>query len=221
MDLQKHLEFFDPINDIKAPVHVLGCGAIGSVLLEMFTRLGIQEIHIYDFDIVEPANVANQMFMQRHIGQPKETAVIEIMKMINPEIKVIAHGKYINQPLRGYIFLCVDNIDLRRQITTAQKYNPYVLAVFDFRMRLTDAQHYGADWSNEKMKDALLDTMAFSHAEAQAATPINACGSTLSIAPTVRTIVSLGVTNFINFLKGKPIKKMILVDTFHYMLDVF
>ena len=71
------------------------------------------------------------------------------------------------------------------------------------------------------MRDALLDTMQFTHEEAKVATPVSACGTTLSVAPTIRTIVSLGITNFMNFLKEGKLKKMILMDTFHYILDVF
>ena len=221
MDLQKHLEFFDPFNDINAPIHVIGCGAIGSTILELFARLGVPEVHIYDFDTVTAYNVTNQMFLFHQVGMTKEEAITEILHSINPDIKVIPHGKYVNQPLSGYIFLVVDNIDLRREILTRNKFNPYIKAVFDFRMRLTDAQHYAADWSNPTMRDALLDTMQFTHEEAKVATPVSACGTTLSVAPTIRTIVSLGVTNFMNFLKEGKLKKMILMDTFHYILDVF
>lgn len=221
LNLNKHLEFFDPNNDIKAPIHIIGCGAIGSVLIEMLARLGIPELHIYDFDKVEPANVTNQMFFNHQIGVAKETAIQATAEAINPSIKFIAHGKYHTQRLEGYIFLCVDNIDLRREIATAQQYNPYVKAMFDFRMRLTDAQHYAADWSNPKSIEEFLDTMQFTHEEAMVATPVSACGSTLSISPTVRTIVSFGVANFINFTKGQSLKKLILVDPFHFMLDAF
>ena len=221
MDLQKHLEFFDPYNDIDAALHVIGCGAIGSTILELFARLGIPEVHIYDFDTVTAYNVTNQMFLFHQVGMPKEKAIIEILNSINPDMKIIPHGKYVNQPLSGYIFLAVDNIDLRREILTRNKFNPYIKAVFDFRMRLTDAQHYAANWNNPAMRDALLDTMQFTHEEAKVATPVSACGTTLSVAPTIRTIASLGITNFMNFLKEGKIKKMILMDTFHYILDVF
>jgi len=222
MDLKKHLEFFDPSEDLDTPIHVIGCGAIGSVLLEMLVRLGIQQIHIYDFDKVEPANITNQMYLYKQVGQYKENAITEILDMINPDLKITAHGKYVNQNLTGYIFLCVDNIDLRREIVEKNFNNPYIKAFFDFRMRLTDAQHYAASWNiDRETKTKFLDTMQFTHEEAKEATPISACGTTLSIAPTIRVIVSYGVTNFINHLKGKPLREMILIDSFHFMLDCF
>ena len=115
----------------------------------------------------------------------------------------------------------MDNIDLRREIAERCKGNPYVKAMFDFRMRLTDAQHYAADWSNAKMVEDFLKSMAFSHEEAQAETPVSACNIALSVAPTVRAIVAYGVANFINFAKGGAIRKLILADAFNYTIDAF
>jgi hypothetical protein len=44
---------------------------------------------------------------------------------------------------------------------------------------------------------------------------------TLSVVPTVRTICAYGVSNFINFVKGSGIKKLILADAFNYGVDAF
>ena len=93
--------------------------------------------------------------------------------------------------------------------------------MFDFRTRLTDAQHYAADWADTKMVDDFLRSMDFTHEEAAAETPVSACNITLSVAPTVRTVCSLGVANFVNFVKGDGIKKFIQIDAFKFMLDAF
>lgn len=222
MNLNKHVSFFDPINMLKAPIHIIGCGAIGSTVAEMLTRMGVPTLHLYDFDVVSAHNIANQMFRHKDILSPKTVALTDILKEINPEIEIVEHAEgYVKQTLNGYIFLCVDNIDLRRKICEYNKYNNVIKAVFDFRMRLTDAQHYAADWSDYDSKEALIKTMQFTHEEAKEATPISACGTTLNINPTVRGIVSLGLSNFINFIRESTIKKMILLDAFHYMLDAF
>ncbi len=185
--------------------------------------MGVPEVHIYDFDTVSPHNIANQMFQFNQIGAPKVEAVTEIAKAINPEMKITVHpeGWKEGDTLSGYIFLCVDNIDLRNLICKDNRYNPFIRAMFDFRMRLTDAQHYAADWSDEKSITKLLKTMDFTHEEAKEATPINACGTSLNIISTVRSVVSLGLANFINFLKGNGLKSMVLIDSFNFMLDTF
>lgn len=223
MDLSKSYEFFQP-EMCKERIHIIGCGAIGSTVAENLVRFGLTKLTLYDFDHVEAHNIANQMFRQIDIGKTKVEALAEMLCDINPDvkndIKLVTKG-YVGQKLSGYVFLCVDNIDLRREIATACKDNPYVKAMFDFRMRLVDAQHYAADWKNKKMVEDFLNSMAFSHEEAKAETPVSACNITLSVVPTVRAIVAYGVSNFINFAKGGNIRKLILVDAFGHTVDAF
>lgn len=223
MDLVKSYDFFRP-EMCTERVHIIGCGSVGSTVAENLARYGITKMTLYDFDIVEPKNIVNQMFTEEDIHKEKVDAVAEMLVKINPEIandlKIMRKG-YTGQKLSGYVFLCVDNIDLRREIATAYKGNPYVKAMFDFRTRLTDAQHYAADWSNEKMVDDFINSMQFSHDEATEATPMSACHVTLSVCSTIRLIVGYGVTNFINFVKDGEIKKLILVDAFNFQLDAF
>lgn len=218
MDLSKSYEFFKP-DMLESRVHIIGCGAIGSTVAENLVRFGITKITLYDFDTVEAHNIANQMFRHTDIGKLKIDALAEYLTEINPEcaadLKLVKDG-WAGQRLSGYVFLCVDNIDLRREIATACKENTFVKGMFDFRMRLTDAQHYAADWSDQKMVETFIKSMAFSHDEAKEATPVSACNITLSVVPTVREVVALGVSNFINFVKGGPLKKMILIDAFAF-----
>lgn len=215
MNVIKHLEYFNPM-DVKDPVHIIGLGAIGSHIAELLTRLGIQNFHLYDFDTVTDYNLANQMFIFSDIGEAKTTAIANMIHSINPDARITVHDKgWQGNPLTGYVFICVDNIDIRKQICNYCRCNPNVKAVFDFRMRLSDAQHYAAA-GNPKDIGALLNTMNFTQEEANAATPVSACGSTLSVIPTIKVITSLGIANFINFIKGQPLKKMILIDAFDF-----
>lgn len=223
IDLSKSYEFFQPEN-CQDRIHIIGCGAIGSTVAENLARYGLTRITLYDFDHVEPHNIANQLFTQEDVGKLKVEAVAEYLVKINPDIKKdlkLAPKGYTGQKLSGYVFLCVDNIDLRREIATACQDNPFVKGMFDFRMRLTDAQHYAAAWNDRKMVEAFINSMQFTHEEAKEATPVSACNMTLSVCSTVKTIVALGVSNFINFVKGRGIKKMILMDAFSFQLDAF
>lgn len=223
MDLSKSYDFFKP-DMLTHRIHIIGCGAIGSTVAENLVRFGITKISLYDFDIVEPKNIANQMFRRVDIGKTKVEALANILYDINPEIgedlKLIPEG-YTGQRLSGYVFLCVDSIDLRREIATANKANSYIKGMFDFRMGLTDAQHYAADWNNKDMIESFIKSMAFSQEEADKSVPVSACNIMLSVCPTVRMIVACGVSNFINFVKDKVIRKMILIDAFGHTVDAF
>ena len=165
MDLSKSYEFFQP-DMCTSRIHIIGCGSIGSCVAELLARYGLTKISLYDFDEVEPRNIVNQMFTAKHIGKPKVEAVGEMLLDINPDIgedlKIYPKG-YVDQKLSGFVFLCVDNIDLRREIAEKNRYNQNIKAMFDFRTRLTDAQHYAADWSDDKSVDAFIASMNFSH----------------------------------------------------------
>jgi len=223
LNLAKSYDFFKP-EEVTERIHIIGCGSVGSTVAELLVRFGLTKLTLYDFDTVEPKNLANQLFRQEHIGEPKVDALAHMLCEINPEIKntiKVAYHGYVAQKLSGYVFLCIDNIDLRREIASGNKDNPYIKAMFDFRTRLTDAQHYTADWSDMKMVGDFINSMNFTHDEATAETPVSACNVTLSVAPTIRIISSLGVANFINYAKGAGVKKFMQVDAFNFILDAF
>lgn len=223
MDLSKSYEFFQPEKKTDR-IHIIGCGSVGSTVAENLARSGVTKFTLWDFDVVEAHNLANQMFREKDVGRPKVEALLELLCEINPEIEQdtkLQKDGWKGQQLNGFIFLCVDNIELRREIVEKHFDNPYIKAMFDFRTRLEDAQHYAADWTNEKMKADFLASMNFSHEEAKEETPVSACNVTLSVCPTVRIICAYGVANFMNFWNGKGIKKVILADAFHFMTDAF
>lgn len=224
MDLAKSLEFLNPMS-VRERIHIIGCGAIGSTLAENLARFGFTKFTLYDFDRVEPHNIANQMFTQQDIGKYKTDAVTEMIGRINPDalktVRKVNEGWKPDTRLAGYVFLCVDNIDIRRQIATENLNNLNIKAMFDFRMGLTDAQHYAANWSSEISKKEFLKTMNFTHEEAAKAVPVSACNMTLSVCPTVRCIVGLGASNFVNFIKQKPLRKTVLIDAFDFSLEAY
>lgn len=221
MNLSKSYEFFKPDN---TRIHIIGCGSVGSTLAENLVRCGVTNITLWDFDVVESHNICNQMFREKDIGKPKVEVLKEILLEINPDIKSgieICSEGWQGRVLSGYIFLAVDNIELRRKIVQAHYNSPFVKAFFDFRTLLESAQHYAADWSDRKAKESFLRSMQFSHDEASKETPMSACGITLGVATTVRLICAFGVNNYINFVKGGVMKKFVMVDGFNFVLDAF
>lgn len=223
MDLSKMYEFFQP-EKIGTKIHIIGCGSVGSTIAENLARCGVTDFVLWDFDKVEPHNVSNQMFTQSHVGKLKVEALKEILIDINPaivdKIKINPDG-WQGKTLSGYIFLAVDNIDLRREFVEKHMDSPYVKAVFDVRTMLTGAQHYAAAWDNFKVKQNLLKSMQFSHDEASEEVAVSACGVTLGVVTTVRIICAFCVNNFIRYVKGDGIWKTVLVDGFAGTIDCF
>lgn len=215
MNLNKHFEFFNPMA-VKEEIHIIGCGAIGSTIAEMLTRLGLSNLHLYDFDTVSDHNITNQMFRMKDIGRPKVEALAEILKDINPDIQLELHCEGWNEYSRvtGIVFLAVDSIEIRKCIVQTYKFSKDIIFMSDCRMRLTDAQYYAADWGSAKEISRFYNSMDFTSEEAKESTPVSACGTTLSVTPTVRTIVAFAVSNLINFLLRKSYKTLINIDAF-------
>lgn len=221
MDMSKFYEVFQP-EKCKETIHIIGCGAVGSTIAELLVRMGLTKFTLYDFDIVMPHNIANQMFRAVDIGKKKTDALEDILKEINPEVEITKVDKYDGQKLNGYVFMAVDKISVRRQIVEDNMMNPYIKAVFDTRISLFDAQGYAARWNNYSEKKNLLNSMNFTDEEADALTPVSACNTTLSVAPTVRLICNYVVADFINLLKSDKFKNVILLqNTFDMSLESF
>lgn len=223
MNLNKSYDFFQPERD-NTRIHIIGCGSVGSTIAENLVRCGITKITLWDFDRVEDHNIVNQMFRQQDVGKAKVEALKDLLCEINPElsntIEIKANG-WNDTIMSGYIFLCVDDIELRKQIVEKHMDNPFVKAVFDVRTMLTGAQHYAALWNNYEMKKALLNSMQFTNEEAAEETPISACGVTLGIVTTVRLICAICVNNYIKCAKGENIWKFCQIDGFSGTLNCF
>lgn len=221
IDLTKSYEFFKP-ELLKGRIHIIGCGSVGSTVAENIARFGISDMVLYDFDTVEARNVVNQLFTQEDIGRLKTEALADHIRRIDPDCRVkLVNTGWNGQKLAGYVFLCCDTIELRQKIVDENLQNRYIKGMFDFRTRLTDAQHYAADWSDWKSVKDFRSSMNFTHEEAASETPVSACNIPLSVAPTIRIIAAYGVANFINFIKGTSLKKMILADAFAFTVDAF
>lgn len=220
MDLNKSLEFFDPAN-VRGRCHIIGCGSIGSNVAELLARYGVENIVLYDFDIVESHNIANQIYTEEDISRPKTEALTDILTKINPKLKYTlkVEGKYESQILTDYVFMCVDSVDVRNQIVKTNRFNPMVKAIFDFRTTLYEGQCYYADWSKKADKDSLIESLNFTHEEALKNTPVSACGFELSVAPVVKMCSLMGVANFTNLINGKDTKHLILVQPYSFFFE--
>lgn len=223
MDLKKHIEFFNPDSYINEEIHIIGVGAVGSQLAEILTRIGFEELYLYDFDVVDAHNITNQAYFETQIGQSKLEALTNTCTQINsrfkPKLKI--EGWQPGARLSGHIMLAVDNIDTRRAIVKENLHNTNIISFSDYRMGLTNAQHYFSPWDNPKLKENFLASMQFTREEAKEATPVSACGTTLSVLPTIRTLTAAGIANWMNFVKDNNFKKVIMTDSFQFRTEAY
>jgi sulfur carrier protein ThiS adenylyltransferase len=95
----------------EGKVAIAGVGGLGSNIAIMLARIGVGQILLVDFDIVEPSNLNRQSYYIRHLGLPKTIALKEQIKEINPFIKIktemikITEGN-VKDLFSGYDIIC-------------------------------------------------------------------------------------------------------------------
>lgn len=79
-------------------VAVIGCGAIGSVLVEQLARAGVGEFHLLDHDTLEPGNLARHAGALDSICLDKATAMAHRVRQINPYALATPRKLYVGLP---------------------------------------------------------------------------------------------------------------------------
>ncbi len=72
-------------------VGIAGSGGLGSNCAVALARVGVGNLVLTDFDIVEPSNLNRQYFFSDQVGQKKVQALEHNIKRINPLVSVEAH----------------------------------------------------------------------------------------------------------------------------------
>ncbi|MCL2060672.1 MAG: sulfur carrier protein ThiS adenylyltransferase ThiF [Oscillospiraceae bacterium] len=70
-------------------VAIAGLGGLGSHVAVFLARMGVGELLLVDFDIVEPSNLNRQHYMIAHLSMPKTQALKSQIMGINPYIRVM------------------------------------------------------------------------------------------------------------------------------------
>ena len=214
MDINKHIEFFNPALVKNKEIHIIGVGAVGSFIALFLAKLGISSIHIWDFDTVEEHNITNQLYNFKDLNKLKTEALKEHLLNNNPDLLVYCHGKYTNQILRGIIFSSVDSAELRYNIASLNQFNTEIKLLIDTRIGLESGQLYTIDWTNYEKIENYLKAINFKDNEVT--TPVSACGSTLSVSPSVVITSCYAVAQLINFVNKQPITPIIVFDAFQF-----
>lgn len=74
----------------KASIGIAGAGGLGSNVALSLARIGVNNIKIVDFDIVEPSNLNRQQYYIKDIGEYKVNAIKRNLREVNPFINVTA-----------------------------------------------------------------------------------------------------------------------------------
>ena len=95
----------DVVDNLKnITVGIAGLGGLGSNIIMMLARIGVEKFVIADKDIVEMTNLNRQNYYVRHIGQRKTDATEELLHELSPHISIEKHFITLNKNNLGDIF---------------------------------------------------------------------------------------------------------------------
>ena len=201
IDASRHNEVFDPGAFYQRRVDVIGVGATGSKLALSLAKLGVQNLHVWDFDTVEEHNLANQAYTIYQLGMNKASAIYsEILTHTNTPLTQHTEG-WNGESLGEFVFVTVDTMSTRRAVMEALKYKGTTTRVFDPRMGASHGQLYSYD-PNLTVDIRAYEATLFSDDDAQA--ELSACGTAITVGPTGDVLVGLMAWQFINAVAGKP-----------------
>jgi len=72
----------------RARVGIMGLGGLGSAVAVALARIGVGELLLVDFDVVEPSNLNRQQYFMDQVGMLKTEAMAANLAYINPYIRV-------------------------------------------------------------------------------------------------------------------------------------
>ncbi|MDR2624012.1 MAG: sulfur carrier protein ThiS adenylyltransferase ThiF [Methanobrevibacter sp.] len=88
----------------NSKVAIAGLGGLGSNVAIMLSRVGVGNLLLVDFDIVEPSNLNRQQYLIKDLGKYKTDALKETISQINPFINVEIRTIKVSENNLGKLF---------------------------------------------------------------------------------------------------------------------
>jgi molybdopterin/thiamine biosynthesis adenylyltransferase len=120
------IDWFSQVAVSRTKAGVIGAGAVGNEVIKNLALLGVGEIEVFDFDMIEEHNLTRSvLFRESDIGRPKAEVAAERAAAMDGNIMVSArHGDFwdclrlLDLPTFDMLFCCVDNFEARIRCNT-------------------------------------------------------------------------------------------------------
>lgn len=203
VDPLRHLEVFKPEAFGNQRIDVIGLGATGSRIAMSLAKLGIKNLHIHDFDFIEPHNVANQLFGNNHLGSNKAMKCAQLIEEATGIMPKWSDSEITGKENFGeFVFLLTDTMKSRKAIwDSGIKLNPQIKLMVETRMDVDNGRIYSIKPITKSHIDEYEKTLYDDEK-----TVVSACGATSTVGSTAEIISGLAVWEFIKF--NDPNKKI-------------
>jgi len=196
INTQRHLDVFSNVAFGDRRIDVIGAGATGSRIAVSLAKLGVNNIHVWDFDKVEAHNIANQAYAICDIGRFKVDALHDLVRA-QTGLTLNVHNEKVDgtQILGDVVFLLTDTMSSRRLIWDNS-------IRFKMRTKLMIETRMGADQG----RCYTVCPIRPSHVKGWEETLYNddngqlsACNSPISVGPTAEYLAGLAVWQLIRW----------------------
>jgi hypothetical protein len=201
IDTMRHDGIFDH-ERFLLPIHIIGVGGVGSHVAYHLAKLGcgrVNDLHVWDDDIVELHNVGNQKYDKRDVeANLTKTAALAAHASWWGCERMIEHCEYIGgaREFAGVVFICLDSMSSRWMAwETSIKRNPAVKLLIECRMEATNALIHAIDPCDEVH---VRGWERYWYPDEEA-TNAAGCGGHLSVGPTASITADLAVWQMIRF----------------------
>ena len=194
----RHLSVFDPDAFGNRRVDIIGAGATGSRVALSLAKLGLRNLHVWDFDSVESHNIANQAFSMSHIGSAKTQALAQVIET-GTGLTITVHEEKVDgsQSLGEVVFLLTDTMASRKEIwEKGLKLKPRTQVLIETRMGAAEGRVYTL-CPSRRTHIAEYEQTFYSDAVAET----SACGASVSVGPTAEFLSGLAVWQFLKWFK--------------------
>lgn len=204
-DYTKQSELIN-VNEFNMPIHIIGCGALGSWLTFFLAKMGFKNITVYDFDTVEEHNLPNQMFMEKNIGELKVDALQSILPLYCDDAD--NRVRYITcrvtsdivKDFEGIVFSCVDSMKVRKKLYEACVKEGKADLWIEGRIGLFGAYVYTINYNTPMMCEAYEKTL-YDDEEAE----VSACGVSQTALPAAVNCASEMLMQMISWYRGNDV----------------
>lgn len=207
-DYSRQVNILNP-EEFNTKINIIGAGATGSWVAFSLAKMGLSNLHIYDFDEVGMHNLPNQMFGVRDIGRNKALSIRNIIKLFTG-FTVNARNEKVDGsvPLQGIVFMLTDTMKSRKDIyNRAIKNNPSIDLLIETRMDLRGGRIYVVDPKNREQTKMYEQTF-YSDDEAE----VSACGVSQTVLPSALAITSHAIWKLLNYINGEMVYNETILD---------
>lgn len=195
IDPLRHLSVFKPNAFGNRRIDVVGCGATGSPIVMLLAKLGVENIHVWDFDRVEDHNIANQIYGLSDVGDLKVEALARRVKADTGTSITVYPEKVESQPLGEVVFLLTDTMKSRKEIWDGTlKYKLRTKLCIETRMGADSGRIYTVN-PNKREHVHAWEEAWYPDEEAE----VSSCGSSISVGPTAHIVAGLAVWQMIRW----------------------